>query len=90
MDLAIRFLLDLHPDHPCNAADYTAAKIELLDWVRAWYDIDVTSENLTDPFVGHIGHVWALFNWGTVWEGEEHVPLANYRNRLIPRLTRAR
>jgi hypothetical protein len=72
------YMHDFHPDHPCNATDYTAAKVALLDWIRATYNIDTTSENLTDPFVGHIGHVWALFNWSDGWEGEEKVPFAQF------------
>ncbi len=38
----------------------------------------MTSENLTAPYVGRIGHVWALFNGGTFWKGEEAVPLGNF------------
>jgi hypothetical protein len=72
------YMHDFHPAHPCNATDYTAAKVALLDWIRATYNIDTTSENLTDPFVGHIGHVWALFNWSDGWEGEQKVPFAQF------------
>lgn len=72
------YLHDFHPAHPCNATTYTAAKVALLDWIRNTYDIDTTSENLCDPFVGHIGHAWLLFNWADVWQGEQKVPFAQF------------
>ena len=38
--------------------------------------LDMTSEGMTDPYLGHIGHVWSLFDYGKVWEGEEKIPFA--------------
>jgi hypothetical protein len=71
------YLYDAHPRHPFNAAQFVQAHMDILAAFNR-RGIDITSEGLTDPYVGKIGHVWALFNWGTVWEGEEPVPFANY------------
>jgi hypothetical protein len=65
------------PDHPYSAYDLTQAKIDFLDEFHR-NGLDVTSECLTDPYVGHIGHTWALFNYGTNWEGAEKIPFTNF------------
>ena len=62
---------------PFCAYDFQQAKLEILKDFNE-HGIDVTSENLTAPYVGRIGHVWALFNGGTFWKGEEAVPLGNF------------
>jgi len=71
------YMFDAHPTRPFNASEYQREKFAILEEFNR-HGIDVTSENLTDPYVGRIGHVWALFNGGTVWEGEEAIPLANF------------
>ena len=71
------YSFDAHPRRPFNATQFTQAKLKLLKEFNR-LGIDVTSECLTDPYVGRIGHVWALFNGGTVWEGEQAIPFANF------------
>jgi hypothetical protein len=71
------YMFDAHPTRPFNATEYQRGKFAILKEFNR-HGIDVTSENLTDPYVGRIGHVWALFNWGTTWEGEEPIPFANF------------
>jgi len=71
------YLYDAHPRHPFNATRFTQAHWDVIrEWNR--HGVDLTSEGLTDPYVGRIGHVWTLFNWDQIWEGEEKVPFANY------------
>jgi hypothetical protein len=71
------YLYDSGSHAPANAADFVAAKRGIVRDARA-QGLDITSEALTDPYVGWIGHAWTLFNYGTFWEGEEAVPLANF------------
>ena len=69
------YVYDASPLHPTPAYDLTQAK---LDFIKEFNKrgLDMTSEGLTDPYVGHIGHVWALFDYGKTWEGEEKIPFA--------------
>jgi hypothetical protein len=69
------YVYDASPLHPTPAYDLTQAK---LDFIKEFNKrgLDMTSEGLTDPYVGHIGHVWALFDYGQTWEGEEKIPFA--------------
>ena len=72
------FTYDASPRHPFSAYDLTCAKI---DFVKEFHKcgLDVTSECLMEPYVGHVGHTWALFNYGNIFgEGEYPVPLANF------------
>jgi hypothetical protein len=71
------YVYDTNPDHPANTTEFLAAKIELVKEFRR-LGLDITSECLLDPYVPWIGHVWALFNTGTNWQGEEAIPFANY------------
>ncbi len=71
------YVYDASPLHPTPAYDLTQAK---LDFIKEFNrrGLDMTSEGLTDPYVGHIGHVWALFDYGTTWEGEEKISFAAF------------
>jgi hypothetical protein len=71
------FTYDANPRRPYNATEFVAARQELGAEFEK-YGINVTSECLVEPYLGYLGHVWALFDWGTIWEGEEHVPFANF------------
>jgi hypothetical protein len=71
------FTYDANPRRPFNATEFVAARKELGAEFEK-YGVNVTSECLMEPYLGYIGHVWALFNWDKVWEGEEAVPFANY------------
>jgi hypothetical protein len=71
------YAYDANPDTPRNCTAVLAAKKEVVKFFRS-HGIDITSECLTDPYVDQIGHVWALFNGGTVWEGEQALPFANF------------
>jgi hypothetical protein len=71
------YAYDANPDTPHNCTAVLAAKKEVVKFFRS-HGIDITSECLTDPYVDQIGHVWALFNGGTVWEGEQAMPFANF------------
>ena len=71
------YVYDASPLHPTSAYELTQAK---LDFIKEFnkHGLDMTSEGLTDPYVGHIGHVWALFDYGKTWEGEEKIPFAAF------------
>ncbi len=71
------YAFDANPARPLPGKAFTEGKLALLKDFNA-RGIDVTSENLTHPYVGHIGHSWALFNWHAYWEGEEVVPFAQF------------
>jgi hypothetical protein len=71
------YTYDTHPDHPANTTEILAAKIKLVKEFRR-LGLDVTSECLLDPYIPWIGHVWALFNTATNWQGEQAIPFANY------------
>ena len=77
----IPFVYDAHPRRPFNATQYIQAIWALLEEFNR-LGIDVTSEGLTDAFIGRIGHSYAHVGWPTifakVWEGEEAVPFANF------------
>lgn len=68
---------DAHPDRPKNASAFVSARIELAREFEK-YGINLTSECLVHPYLAYLGHVWALFNWSTVWEGEQAIPFFNY------------
>jgi hypothetical protein len=68
---------DADPRQPHNAADFMKARRAIVHEFRR-HGVDITSECLVDPYVGWIGHVWALFNGDTTWHGEVPVPLANF------------
>lgn len=71
------YTYDANPDRPYSAKKFTEGKLKILEDFNA-HGIDVTSEGLTHPYVGRIGHVWVLFNWLKFWEGEQAVPFGNY------------
>jgi len=71
------YVFDASPLHPTSAYDLTQSKLDLIKEFNK-RGLDMTSEGLTDPYVGHIGHVWALFDYGKVWEGEEKIPFAHF------------
>ena len=71
------YICDTHPARRFNATQCHQASFELLKEYNR-HGIDVTVEGLIDPYVGRVGHVWCLFNYGTIWEGEEKVPFANF------------
>jgi hypothetical protein len=75
--IGMQWTCDTHPRRRHNATQCHAADFELLREYNR-HGIDVTGEILVDPYVGKLGHVWALFNYGTTWQGEERVPFANY------------
>ena len=60
------FTYDANPRRPYNATEFVAARQELGAEFEK-YGINVTSECLVEPYLGYIGHVWALFDWGTIW-----------------------
>lgn len=71
------YVYDAHPMRPYNATQFLEAKLEVAKAINKM-GIDITSECPTHPYLPYIGHIWALFNWGTTWEGEVPVPFANY------------
>ena len=68
---------DAHPDRPKNATEFVNARIELAREFEK-YGINLTSECLVHPYLAYLGHVWALFNWGTAFEGELPIPFMNF------------
>ncbi len=71
------YSFDANPTRPWPSKEFVQGKLELLDDFKA-RGIDVTSESLTHPYVGHIGHCWSLFNSDAYWEGEQTVPFTQF------------
>jgi len=68
---------DANPRRPWPSKEFVRGKLEILKDFNA-RGIDVTSECLTHPYVGHIGHSWSLFNSGAYWAGERAVPFTQF------------
>ncbi len=71
------YAFDANPRHPWPAKAFVQGKLEILEDFNA-RGINVTSECLTHPYVGHIGHSWSLFNSDKYWEGEQSVPFTQF------------
>ena len=72
------YLFDANPRRPYNATQFVQSHLDILTEINKSCDVDITSEGLTEPFIGRIGHSWRLFAEGTAWEGEQVVPFANF------------
>ena len=71
---AVPLRRDYHPEKPESSSDSLAGKCALVREFNR-LGIDVTSEGLTAPFVGVIGHAWHLWrNNDRVFAGEESIP----------------
>lgn len=71
------YRFDASPRHPYNATAFVEARFEMAREFEK-HGVNLTSECLMHPYLSYLGHVWALFNWGTLWEGEAAVPFANF------------
>ena len=71
------FRYDASPDRPFNATAFVNARIKLAEEFDK-YGVNLTSECLVHPYLAYLGHVWALFNRGKIWEGELPVPFFNF------------
>jgi hypothetical protein len=75
---AVPLRRDYNPATPASGAASVAGKTAV---IRAFNErgVDVTSEGLTSPFVGVIGHAWHLMRRrDTAFAGEERIPLVPF------------
>jgi len=69
---------DYNPASPTSGTDSIAGKRAIVEAFNR-RGIDVTSEGLTAPFVGVIGHSWHLQRGGeTLFPGEQRIPFVPY------------
>lgn len=69
---------DFRADSPAGATENLRGKLRIIEEFNK-RGVDVTSEGLTYPFVGHIGHAWHLHRGrDTVYPVEERIPLVPF------------
>lgn len=71
------YRFDANSEHPHSSTEIVEARFEVSRELEK-HGINLTSECLMHPYVPYIGHSWALFDWGKLWEGEQQVPFASY------------
>ena len=70
---------DFDPEYPASAEKSFKSKLEIIDEFNK-YGVDITSESLTHPFVGHIGHaLWPREDRNTsLFTGDQYIPLVPF------------
>jgi hypothetical protein len=70
---------DFDPAYPASADKSFKSKLEIIAEFNK-YGVDITSESLTHPFVGHIGHaLWPREDRNSeLFKGDQYIPLVPF------------